>query len=203
MSLKQSSITVFEAEKAIVAAVAHALQGSAFRFAPTDRLQLGLDTPACRRIARRSLGYDLSRDDRLRLARGLLAHGLYEFSIVGTQLIEGCQADLKLRHFRIIEDITTSLICDWAVCDDFALRVTGPFLLRYPVVADKIRHWLASENKWVKRSALVALIKTVRLNGRPALAVSDVRKVCSMDEPIVRSAYIWFERESVKYRQQT
>jgi 3-methyladenine DNA glycosylase AlkD len=50
----------------------------------------------------------------------------------------------------------------WALVDNMAASVVGPLVERFPELNDVLDAWAADEDFWIRRSALLALLKPLR-----------------------------------------
>lgn len=89
----------------------------------------------------------------------------------------------------------------WALVDPLAVEVAGAIVERHPAAARALDRWAADEDVWLRRSALLALLKPLRRGGgdferfaRYADAMLEER------EFFVRKAIGWVLRESSRRR---
>ncbi len=84
----------------------------------------------------------------------------------------------------------------WALVDGLACNVAGEIALRDPRSWRKIDAWAADEDFWVRRSALLALLRGIRA-GRPDLArfTRYAEAMLAEKEFFIRKAIGWVLRE--------
>jgi len=92
---------------------------------------------------------------------------------------------------RLIRDSRT-----WALVDVLAGGVVGRLLLRHPASADELDRWAIDDDFWVRRSALLALLKPMKQAGLPLdrfLRYADA--MLDEKEFFIRKAIGWVLRE--------
>ena len=148
----------------------------------------------------RQVAPTLNRAILLAVVDALWARPVFERRLAAAVLLEARSdllepADLALLE-RLIRDSHT-----WALVDVLAGSVTGQLLIRHPDAVGTLDRWAADDDFWVRRSALLALMKPVKREGLPldrffryADAMLDEK------EFFVRKAIGWVLREASKRR---
>jgi 3-methyladenine DNA glycosylase AlkD len=123
----------------------------------------GVTVPETRRIARAFVPRRPAapRDRLLAVATGLWARPLFECRSAAAMLLADhagvlVPADAALVE-RLIRDSGT-----WALVDELAPAVMGPLVERYPELTAVLDRWAADEDFWVRRAALLSLLRPLR-----------------------------------------
>ncbi len=104
---------------------------------------------------------DLAHADLVALVEGLWAKPVHERRMAAVLLLEAYgplleRGDLPLLE-RLIRESRT-----WALVDILAATVAGGLVERFPDLAEALDLWATDEDFWVRRSALLALLKPLR-----------------------------------------
>jgi len=170
------------------------------RYLKSDLEHLGVGVPALRSVGKtfvREHG-DATRDEVLGVVRSLWSHPVHELRTLAVELL--------IFYGRILEaediDLVERLIREsktWALVDTLAVNVTGDLVERFPALVDTLDRWASDDDFWVRRSAMLALLKPLRRGGgdfgrfaRYADAMLDER------EFFIRKAIGWILREVSK-----
>jgi 3-methyladenine DNA glycosylase AlkD len=165
----------------------------------------GASLPAIRGCARqvRRDNPDLSGSDVLALADELWASSLHERRMVAVVLLELFAAQLVPadldRLERLVRDSYT-----WALVDGLAADVAASITAAYPgdpTVDAVVRRWAGDDDLWVRRSALLAHLKTLGRRG----SFEGWTRFCELADAMldereffVRKAIGWVLREASK-----
>ena len=163
----------------------------------SDLRFLGLTAPVLR-AATRSLRKEMKRRDRVELLAivdALWAREVFELrSTAATLLADGvgrlAPDDLAFVE-RLIRESKT-----WALVDELAPRVVGPFVVKFQELVPRIDAWIADPDFWVRRAALLSLLLPLRAGA------GDWDRFTRYAEPLlgdreffVRKAIGWIARE--------
>jgi 3-methyladenine DNA glycosylase AlkD len=117
-----------------------------------------------------------------------------------------------LNHFKqSFDDTTIDLFhsqfvqhCDtWALCDSACIRVIGPFLAKNDQLARKtIETWFTSENVWIRRAAMVILLKIimVKKDFDEAYVFNIVEKMLASPEEYIQKGVGWLLKTCSNYK---
>jgi 3-methyladenine DNA glycosylase AlkD len=85
---------------------------------------------------------------------------------------------------------------NWGACDHLCGGPIGHLVLRFPDLADRIRPWARSRNRWLRRAAAVSLIVAVRRQMLldEVFQTADILLVDSDD--MVQKGYGWMLKEA-------
>jgi 3-methyladenine DNA glycosylase AlkD len=149
----------------------------------------------------KEVGKDLSRRDVLALVRALWAKPVFERRMAAVCLLELRGDVLEARDLALIERFIRASNT-WAFVDDLAGDVAGDLALRFPEARPILDEWARDDDFWVRRSALLALLKPLKKG-------SDFEQFASYAEPMleereffIRKAIGWVLRETGKVRPQ-
>ncbi len=123
----------------------------------------GVRLPSLREMVRAQLPRRpaMPRDDLLAVVTELWARPLFECRLAATMLLGDhaealIPADAALVE-RLIREAGT-----WALVDELAPVVMGGLVERYPELTGVLDRWAADEDFWVRRAALLALLRPLR-----------------------------------------
>lgn len=154
-----------------------------------------LVTPDIRALATRMFG-DIKNLPQHKLSRAceqLLDAG---YTAIPFQWAGRIISRLDSADFRRLELWLKTYVTSWDSCDDFCVRVMGPFLYRFPDLIPRTEKWAISSNRWLRRASAVALIYSVRRgNALPDIFQhADLLLVDSDDK--VQKGYGWMLKEA-------
>ncbi|HEY6378980.1 MAG TPA: DNA alkylation repair protein [Candidatus Dormibacteraeota bacterium] len=143
----------------------------------------------------------LAHTELVALVKELWSRPVHERRMAATMLLDAypelvVPGDLALLE-RLIRESRT-----WAYVDGLAGDVTGKLLVRHPRAAPKLDLWAADEDFWVRRAALLAMLKPLK-NGVPFERFAGYADAM-LDETqfFVRKAIGWVLRDVGKSRGQ-
>ncbi|MCO5999145.1 DNA alkylation repair protein [Actinoallomurus rhizosphaericola] len=167
------------------------------RYLKSDLLHLGVPVPAIRKIAVRAAA-GRSREQTLALARDLWQEPVHEARMTAVEVLVRNWALLKARDLPIIERMIRESHT-WAYVDVLAIKVVGALLWRYPRLAMTLDLWSGDENLWIRRTALLALIRGIRLGEGDLTRLSEYGDaLIEEQEFFIRKALGWVLRELSK-----
>lgn len=132
------------------------------------------------------------------VAEKLLTEEFYEKKMSAIFLLGESIKDGQTPDFPILERLINSYINEWSLCDTFATEIVAPTLITDWDTGQKVViEWSGSQNEWVRRCALVGLVKCKEKapNWRE-FSQSFLNNFEREDERIVKKAMIWLKRES-------
>lgn len=134
------------------------------------------------------------------LASALWESPLYECRQSAVLLLERGTALLRPADAALVERLLRNSRT-WALVDGLAVHVAGDLVERYPELAVTLDRWARDDDFWLRRSALLALMKPISRGGgdfdrfaRYADTMLEER------EFFVRKAIGWVLRETAKRR---
>jgi 3-methyladenine DNA glycosylase AlkD len=143
---------------------------------------------------------DLSASELTALAGALWDSPLHECRQSAVLLLERGTALLRPADLGLVEHLLRNSRT-WALVDGLAVHVAGDLVGRYPELAATLDRWARDDDFWLRRSALLALMKPISRGGgdferfaRYADAMLEEK------EFFVRKAIGWVLREAAKRR---
>jgi len=148
----------------------------------------------------RKLHPDLSHDELVEVVEALWIAPVHERRMVAVELLDAyadrlVPADMALLE-RLLRESRT-----WALVDGLAGSVVGPLVERAPTAAAVLDRWAVDDDFWIRRSALLALLESLRGGGgdferfgKYADAILDEK------EFFIRKAIGWVLRDTARKR---
>lgn len=162
----------------------------------------GASVPAIREVATRTARRtpDLTHDAVVALVDTLWAEPVHERRVVCVELLDHYGERLGPDDLVLLECLLRDSHT-WALVDVLAATVVGRLVERFPEANSTLDRWTGDGDFWIRRSALLALLKPLREGrgdfvrfGRYADAMLDER------EFFVRKAIGWVLRDTARRR---
>jgi 3-methyladenine DNA glycosylase AlkD len=135
--------------------------------------------------------------DAVAFCEFLLAVPQLEAKIVGVELLGRYHRDFD---FTLLPQVKRWLLAgysaNWATVDDLAPRVITPLVRRFPRTLPELRRWTSSPNLWVRRAAVVALVKPARAGEHLDQAYDFVCRLFDDEEDLMHKCTGWLLREA-------
>lgn len=87
-------------------------------------------------------------------------------------------------------------LASWGEIDCLCAEVLGPLVRRYPELLRETTKWTASSNRWLRRAAAVALVKSARHGELLDEAYAVAERLMSDRDDLVQKATGWLLREA-------
>jgi 3-methyladenine DNA glycosylase AlkD len=88
----------------------------------------------------------------------------------------------------------------WAFVDELAIVIVGPLVERSPELRRVIDRWAVDDDFWLRRSAMLALLRTLRRgDGDFTRFARNAEAMLHEREFFIRKSIGWVLREAVKY----
>lgn len=168
------------------------------RYLKSTLTHLGVSLPDTRRIVGAFLddhaGMDTSA--RLALVPALWDRRVYELRQAAVTLLERSRDDLDAGALYLLERLIRDAHT-WALVDPLAINVTGTIALADPRVWTRTDRWIADDDRWLRRAAVIAHLPAVRAD-RAAFARFAAHADAVLDERefFIRKAVGWVLREA-------
>ena len=131
------------------------------------------------------------------IIRGLWDQSEREFQYVGMQLLDKMKKEFLINHLELLEFMITQKSW-WDTIDFIAANLVGTHLQRYPEVRPAaIESWMASQNIWLQRTALIFQLK-YKHDTDTKLLFDLIERLSGNDEFFIRKAIGWALREYSK-----
>jgi 3-methyladenine DNA glycosylase AlkD len=172
------------------------------RYLKSEIRHLGVGLPGIRRVVAAFAREhpDLRRPELLRLVRELWTVPVHERRVAAVELLARSGSLLEPVDLRLVERLIRRSKT-WALVDPLAINVAGSLVERFPELADDLDRWAADRDFWIRRSALLALLRPLRRGEgdfRRFAAYADA--MLEEREFFIRKAIGWVLRETGKAR---
>jgi 3-methyladenine DNA glycosylase AlkD len=168
----------------------------------SDLEHYGVSVPELRRIATAcSRAHpELDRRALLQLVAALWEGGVHDRRAASVELLVQHLALLEGRDLAFLEGLVRTART-WALVDPMAIDVVGPLVVRDPTASAELDRWAVDAELWVRRSALLALLRPIRAGA------GDFERFGAfadqmLDEPefFIRKAIGWVLRDAGRTR---
>ncbi len=141
-----------------------------------------------------------SVDDAMALADRLVADPYLETKSIGIELVARYRRDFTpalLRRWK--RWLAANQSANWATTDAICGLLIGPLLVTYPTLVAQMRPWARDRNMWVRRAAIVGLLKPLARDPAALDAAYDIAAILHPDEhDLIHKAVGWALREAGK-----
>ena len=161
---------------------------------------LGVGLPEMRRIVRvvKQQHSELKRQEVLTLVRALWKTTVFERRMMVVLLLEAFQPLLQPADISLIERLIRQSKT-WAFVDELAIVITGPLVERSPELLRVLDRWAQDSDFWVRRSAMLALLRPLRRGRGDFLRFARYADGMLEDrEFFIRKSIGWVLRETGK-----
>ena len=159
-----------------------------------EEIQLyGVKTATVTKIGREAfkLIKERSKNEILNLCEELWQSGMMEESFIACGWAYALRDRFTPDDFTIFERWVNEYVSNWASCDTLCNHTIGAFLERYPSVAERLKEWSRSQNRWVRRASAVSFI----LPARKGLFKEEVFMIANIllldSDDLVQKGYGW------------
>ena len=168
----------------------------------SDLDHLGASVPEVRAVVRRFLRHHpgLGHGELVALARAMWADDIYEHRLAAVELLAARPQVLGPTDMATLESMLRQAHT-WALVDPISISLVGPIVAGDQASAQGMDRWVADDDFWVRRSALLALLVPLREGrgdferfGRYADALLDER------EFFIAKAIGWVLRDTARRR---
>jgi 3-methyladenine DNA glycosylase AlkD len=172
------------------------------RYLKSDLEFIGASVPATRAAVKAALGGRdlLNRGEVIALVEALWSRPIHELRMAAVEVLELRAARLQPDDIALVERLIRESRT-WALVDGLAANVAGGLIERFPELGETLDQWAVDGDFWVRRSALLALLKPLRRGegdwerfSRYADAMLEEK------EFFIRKAIGWVLREAAKKR---
>jgi 3-methyladenine DNA glycosylase AlkD len=173
-------------------------KGVIARFFKEPVVSLGVDSPSLKRCAseihREVKTWDPT--DRERLCTGLWEGGELETGMLATYVYARFAPTFGEPEFLLFEGWLKRHADNWAHVDALCCSLIAPCLAAQPHLAPRVRTWVGSRNRWVRRGASVALVKEVRAGRQVELAFVVAEDLRGDPDVMVQKGVGWMLKEA-------
>ncbi|MDI6844564.1 MAG: DNA alkylation repair protein [Candidatus Saccharicenans sp.] len=174
------------------------------RFFPYKICCYGVKTPVLRQLAKEIYLNQLkswSLRQILELTEALLKLSELESRLCGIFLLSQFRSQLGKSHLNIFRRwLKSGYLDNWALIDTFSLEVIHPLVERNPGAMKELERWCRESNFFLRRAALVSVVKTAGTKKSTPRIFSMVKKALSLSpaDDLVAKAAGWLLREAGK-----
>jgi 3-methyladenine DNA glycosylase AlkD len=142
----------------------------------------------------------LTREDLTATAGELWARPVFECRLAAVELLDAQAALLRPGDAVMIEQMLRTART-WALVDTLAEHVMGGLVERYPELTATLDRWAGDDDFWLRRSAMLALLRPLRRGGGDFDRFSRYAdQMLEMKEFFIRKAIGWILRDTAKLR---
>lgn len=170
-----------------------AVKKSGERFFKEDVKLYGIKSATVAEIARNYYRkmQNHSKREIFALCDDLWRSGYLEESFVACHWAFAQRKNYKKSDFLVFEKWVNGYVTNWASCDTLCNHAIGTIVEMYPEHIAKLKKWIRSENRWVRRAAAVTLI----VPARKGLFLEDVFMIADLlltdKDDMVQKGYGW------------
>jgi 3-methyladenine DNA glycosylase AlkD len=103
----------------------------------------------------------LGHDDLVAITRALWDRPVFECRMAAAELLAANTGQLRAGDAALVEQMLRTA-ATWALVDGLAADIMGQLTERYPELTFTLDRWAADEDFWLRRSAMLALLKPLR-----------------------------------------
>lgn len=134
--------------------------------------------------------------DCFEVASELISKKILDDQMAGIFLLGLCQEISQISNITRFKRLIIDYINNWAVCDAISSEVVARVLKDLPEKIEILYSWARSDNKWLRRVALVTAVKLKnRIPEWNAISSRVLLLFSEEQEPIVKSAMLWLKKE--------
>jgi 3-methyladenine DNA glycosylase AlkD len=142
----------------------------------------------------------LTREDLTATAGELWARRVFECRLAAVELLDTQAALLRPGDAVMIEQMLRTART-WALVDTLAEHVMGGLVERYPELTATLDRWAGDDDFWLRRSAMLALLRPLRRGGGDFDRFSRYAdQMLEEKEFFIRKAIGWILRDTAKLR---
>jgi 3-methyladenine DNA glycosylase AlkD len=172
------------------------------RYLKSDLDFIGATMPAIRKASKglQREHLELARPEVLRLIRQLWKRPIHELRAVAVELLQLYGSLLEPGDIGLIEQMLRQSKT-WALVDNLSASVAGPLVERFPQLGDVLDAWATDDDFWIRRSAMLALLKPLRAgSGDFARFTRYADEMLEEKEFFIRKAIGWVLRDTSRKR---
>jgi 3-methyladenine DNA glycosylase AlkD len=162
----------------------------------------GVPVLAIRAVAKavRKLHADLSHDELVEVIEALWSVPVHERRMVAVELLRAYVDRLMPADMALLEKLLRQSRT-WALVDGLAASVVGPLVEAAPAAAAELDRWAVDDDFWIRRSALLASLESLRRGGGDFARFGHYADAMLDDkEFFIRKAIGWVLRDTARKR---
>ncbi len=131
------------------------------RYLKSELEHYGAGVPAVRKVAR-AASRDLDHDEVVGVVEALWSRAVHECRLAAVELLDVHAPLLRPTDLALVERLLRGSRT-WALVDGLAANVAGGLVERFPrQTGATLDRWAADDDFWLRRSALLALLRPLR-----------------------------------------
>lgn len=146
---------------------------------------------------------DVSKQELFQLCEELLKFGIMEYGTIAFMWAKNRSHECERKDFVVFERWLEKYIKNWAHCDDFCTHAFGALLYQHPKLLPKVRVWVKSKNRWLRRASAVIFIYWIKQEDKSVLreifGIAD--ELLLDDDDLVQKGYGWTLKEAANFWQ--
>ncbi len=143
---------------------------------------------------------DLDRRELVKLVRALWKRPIFESRLAAVELLWMGRDQLGAPDLSLVEKLLRESNT-WALVDPLAVNTAGELVERFPQQVKVLDRWAKDEDFWIRRSAMLALLKPLRRgDGDFERFAGYADTMLEEKEFFIRKAIGWVLRETAKKR---
>jgi 3-methyladenine DNA glycosylase AlkD len=117
--------------------------------------------------------------------------GYMEESFIACHWSYAVRKDFEASDFEVFEKWISRYVTNWASCDTLCNHTIGEFIEMFPESLPRLKEFAKSENRWMRRAAVVALIIPAR-KGKFLNDILEIADILLLDkDDLVQKGYGW------------
>jgi 3-methyladenine DNA glycosylase AlkD len=137
-----------------------------------------------------------SREKWREIIKELMSTKVFENQMAGVFLLAFFLKTEEKISISEIEELIKNYIDNWATCDTISSEVAAKILTHSPKEIKSLDTWAKSRNVWLKRAALVTIVKLKnKIEDWQRIASQMLSSLSEEREPILKKAIHWLQRE--------
>lgn len=147
--------------------------------------------------------YEATYDTAVEVFKKLLSSDIHDEKFVGVFYLNQFKKNFDESTIDMFQEQLLQFCDTWALCDSTCIRVIGPFLAKDDQLAQKtIETWIDSENLWIRRAAMVILLKIilVKKDFDEAYVFNLVEKMLTSSEEYIQKGVGWLLKICSQYK---
>lgn len=163
----------------------------------------GVKSAAVNRIAKEYFAEvkKLNKQEIFLLCEQLLASGFGEEAWIAGTWADRISEQFIPDDFDVFERWVGTYVDTWAKCDHLCNHAVGSFVQMYPEYLVQLKVWAKSENRWMRRAAVVSLI----IPAKKGLFLENIFALADLllldKDDMVQKGYGWLLKEASKLHQ--
>jgi len=159
----------------------------------------GVKLPKIRKIVKKYFK-EFPNENWKEICKTLLSKEIFENKMVGIFLLGLFIKKGGKLSISEVGELIKNYIDNWATCDEISMEVVARIIKNSPNEIKRLNGWIKSENVWLRRAALVTIVKLKnKIENWYEIASQILSSLSKEKEPIVRKAINWLRREIAKY----